>query len=78
MIPPQKIKLAQHHSIAAPHFEQYLCFSRNKLILVGHRIFEDKALPAELKGLAQAEIIKNQWVYFGLIIWPYNVNMSIE
>ena len=48
---PHKIKLAQHHSIAAPHFEQYL-------ILVGHRIFEDKALPAELKGLAQAKIIK--------------------
>ena len=27
-------------------------------MLVGHRIFEDKALPAELKGLAQAKIIK--------------------
>ena len=53
---PQKIKLAQHHFIAAPHFEQYLW--RNKLILVGHRIFEDKALPAELKGLTQAKIIK--------------------
>ena len=64
---PQKIKLAQQHSIAVPHFEQYLCFWRNKLILVGHRIFEDKALPAELKGLAQAKIIKKSVILFWLI-----------
>ena len=64
---PQKIKLAQHHSIAVSHFEQYLCFWRNKLILVGHRIFEDNALPAELKGLAQAKIIKKSVILFWLI-----------
>ena len=26
----------------------------------------------ELKGLAQAKIIKNRWFYFGLLIWPYD------
>ena len=31
-----------------------------------------------LKGLAQAKIIKNRWFYFGLLIWPYDVNMSID
>ena len=31
-----------------------------------------------LKGLGQAEIIKNQWFYFGFLIWPYDVNMSID
>ena len=31
-----------------------------------------------LKGHNQAEIIKNRWFYFGLLIWPYDVNMSID
>ena len=31
-----------------------------------------------LKGLAHAEIIKNRWFYFGFLIWPYDVNMSID
>ena len=31
-----------------------------------------------LKGLAQAKIIKNRWFYFGFLIWPYDVNMSID
>ena len=34
---------------------------------------------AILKGLAQAKIIKkNRWFYFGFLIWPYDVNMSID
>ena len=31
-----------------------------------------------LKGLAQAKIIKKRWFYFGFLIWPYDVNMSID
>ena len=31
-----------------------------------------------LKGLAQAKIIKNRSFYFGFLIWPYDVNMYID
>ena len=31
-----------------------------------------------LRGLAQAEIKKNRWFYFGFLIWTYDVNMSID
>ena len=35
-------------------------------------------LNVTLKGLAHAKIIKNRWFYFGFLIWPYDVNMSID
>ena len=29
-------------------------------------------------GLAQGKMIKNRWFYFSFLIWPYDVNMSID
>ena len=37
-----------------------------------------KQIAVTLKGLAQAKIIKNRWFYFGFLIWPYDVHMSID
>ena len=38
----------------------------------------DMVLWHKLKGLAHAKIIENRWFYFGFLIWPYDVNMSID
>ena len=64
--------------MAAPHFEQYLCFWRNKLII--DKLDKFQALLAELKGLAQAKIIKIVILFWliNMSIWPYDVIMSIE
>ena len=45
--------------------------------VVSEMIFKVTVM-AYLKGLAQAKIIKNRWFYFGFLIWPYDVNMSID
>ena len=31
-----------------------------------------------LKGLAHTKIIKKSVILFGFLIWPYDVNMSID
>ena len=32
----------------------------------------------QLKGLNRAKIIKKLVIYFGFLIWPYDVNMSVD
>ena len=50
-----------------------------KLIWVLNHMFEMLDPILDLKGHSQAKIIKkNRWFYFGFLIRPYDVNMSID
>ena len=50
----------------------------SKISKGGLNMINPNLMCRSLKALAQAKIIKKSVIYFGFLIWPYDVNMSID